>query len=126
MAGSKRWFNYDDDFGVTYAIERDESLTEAVNDTAATTPSGGADVLPRSVEPRVANYNSADGRFRRTVTILTPGRVPDTPLAISLTQAAEAVTMQLTSIIGEKRRVVTSTDTLQTDGDVEGTPPTLG
>lgn len=124
MAGSNRFFLYIDDLGRDWAINRDESSTELVNGAAATVvPSTAASILigKGSIEPRYLNYNSANGLLRRKVVFLsnTPEALASAPVVISVPTEAGALSLQLTSYVGERQRFVPQTDTRQTDGDSE-------
>lgn len=63
MAGSNKWFVYTTDDGVDFAIQLDESNTEAVNGaTQDYVPAVAIKyALPKNVRPRRATYASADG-----------------------------------------------------------------
>lgn len=63
MAGSNKWFVYTTDDGTDFAINLDESNTEAVNGaTQDYVPAVSIKYnLPRNVKPRAAYYASADG-----------------------------------------------------------------
>lgn len=62
MAGSRAWFNYVSDNGITYAIELDENLglLEGAGFTAYT---GGTlrTLLPQGMKPRYVNAVQVDG-----------------------------------------------------------------
>lgn len=70
MAGSNKWFVYTTDDGQDFAVQLDESNTEAVNgSTQDYVPAVAIKyALPRNVRPRRAVYQSADGR--RTITCI--------------------------------------------------------
>lgn len=63
MAGSKKWFVYTTDQGDDFALQADESNTEAVNgstqDYVATLDIRYA--LPSNIKPRAAVYSNAAG-----------------------------------------------------------------
>ena len=68
--GSKRWFKYVTDAGVTYGKELDESNTELINPTAAI---GQIDVgtvgLPNYIKPRRVFLSAADGSTKSVVVL---------------------------------------------------------
>lgn len=125
MTGSKRWFNYTSDAGVSYAINNDESKGEA---TAA--PGGvllgplvtGAVTVPRGIRPRYVNAFSTVNPLRRarlkvgTLAVfnaITSGTV--------ITEAAgdgsTADTWRVTSKRGEQAVLPFTGDTGLLDGD---------
>lgn len=123
MVGSRRFFLYITDGGEEFAIERDESLTEAINSTEdiAPVPAGtpGKDVL---LEPRRMRYNSQNGQQSVDITLLnnTEAAYNAVPATVQVNRSGSNVVYYLTSYIGERRRFVPGIDTLQTDTDEEG------
>ena len=123
MVGSRRFFLYITDGGEEYAIERDESLTEAINPTEDIVPvpagTPGKDVL---LEPRRMRYNSQNGQQSVDITLLnnTEGAYNQVPATVTVNRSGTNVVYYLTSYIGERRRFVPGIDTLQTDTDEEG------
>lgn len=74
MAGSRKWFVYETNAGETFALNVDESNSEAVNGTAgdygaATTIQNA---LPRNITPRAAVYVSPDGNRSIRCYVLDP------------------------------------------------------
>lgn len=122
MAGSIKWFIYEDDAGETSAIKLDESNTEAVNgsnsDFLVTTPITVG--VPRNIKPREVFYsNSTRTRTIRCVPLnstvyagILAGDVPQ--IADPLTTA---VTLTLIRANGERRTLPFGNDTGQDDGD---------
>lgn len=123
MAGSRRWFTYTDETNQAWAIERDETLTEAVNGEA-TLPEPGSDTLPRAIQPRYLRYNSATGTRSKSVVLLdnTAAALLAAPPIISVNDGDGLISLYLTSYQGERRRITTSTDTGLDDGDTEVSP----
>jgi len=125
----RRWFGYIDDYGELYAVELDETNTEAVNATADESPAQvPSNTLPRTITPRTVRYNDSAGLFSRSVVLLgnTPASLNGVPLTVTFDTKGGPIEMQLTSYIGERQRIVTATDTRQLDGDEEVygvTPP---
>lgn len=74
MAGSLKWFVYQTDNGTDFAIELDESNTEAINagnnDYVANT--GIIFAVPKNVTPRYAFYANTPGTRVIKVVALTP------------------------------------------------------
>lgn len=62
MAGSIKWFLYTTDEGTQFAIELDESNTEAINGDGGDYVDGSAITfaVPKNVTPRTAFYENAD------------------------------------------------------------------
>jgi hypothetical protein len=122
MAGSKKWFVYTDDAGTDYAINLDESNTEAVNSTGLTYPTTGGptDSLPRNIKPREIFYSNAT----RTRTIRCVA-LTQTIYAGAIAGGVATITdpiagtgnLALSRANGERRRVPTPLDTGLDDGD---------
>lgn len=75
MSGSIRWFAYQDDSDVSYAIRADESNTELVNLAPETSASvAGLIPLPKGVTPRSVTLEDSSGDISRTCYVLTPQR----------------------------------------------------
>lgn len=64
MAGSIKWFVYTTDDGTDFAVEQDESNTEAVNGATQDYVAGTAFkyAVPKNLRLRTAYYQSADGK----------------------------------------------------------------
>lgn len=120
MAGSRKWFVYETDSSDTFAIERDESNTEAVNDgdNDYTGASTATYAIPRNVKPRVGVYENADGSIRRNIVVLTQANFgsleTDKP---SITDAVSSQTLNLRGKVGERIRLPFAADTALNDGD---------
>lgn len=118
----RRWFQYVDDYGDPHAVELDEQNTELVNSTAdEAAASVPGNTLPRTITPRTVRFNSPDGLYSRSVVLLgnTAESLAAVPTSLQFVTREGAVTMLLTSYIGERQRIVTALDTRQTDGDTE-------
>lgn len=123
MAGSRKDFLYTDDTGTTFAINLDESNTEAVNGTAGqlTVANGVQDYVPRNVKVREVFYgNAARTRTIRCValtpaiygSLLTP---PFPPIPDPIDSGGPVLTLSRAN--GERRRVPRAVDTGLIDGD---------
>lgn len=123
MAGSRKDFIYTDDTGSEFAINLDESNTEAINGTAGqvTVANTPQDYVPRNVKVREVFYtNAARTRTIRCVpltqaiylALLTP---PFPPLPDPIDAAGPVLTLGRAN--GERRRVPKAADTGLTDGD---------
>lgn len=120
MAGSNKWFVYTTDTGADYALQLDESNTEAVNGGTQDFLNDSTLVyaLPRNVKPRYALYENAAGTRQIKCIALTtaiyngiPATVPTIPDPIS------GGTLTLKRIRPEIIKLPFGTDTGQTDGD---------
>lgn len=125
MTGSRKWFVYTADNGVDYAIELDESNTEAVNGgtqdyTSATTSIIHA--VPRNITPRKLFYSDPQGLRVIECVALTPTiyngayanvRTISDPYDTSQTPA----TLNLIRQRAEKIRLPRPDDTNLQDGD---------
>lgn len=123
MAGSRKWFVYTDDAEEEYAINLDESNTEAVNGTTGEYPDtdGPTASVPTNIQVREIFYaNPTRTRTIRCVA-LTPGiytGVVDGTNTQTITDPiAGTGTLGLIRANGERRRIPTPVDTGQTDGD---------
>ena len=121
MAGSRKWFVYTDDIGTDFAIQLDESNTEAVNGSTQDFVDGLAlaNAVPRNVKPRVLFYsNVARTRTIRCVALTQTiyngalsGGVP------TITDPIDGGTLTLIRGQGEIRRFPFPFDTGLQDGD---------
>lgn len=120
MAGSRKWFVYTDDIGTEYAINLDESNTEAVNGTALDFVSGTTNALPRNVKPREIFYsNAARTRTIRCVALtqtIYAGAIAGGVATIT-DPIAGTGTLGISRANGERRRLPVPLDTGLTDGD---------
>jgi hypothetical protein len=119
MAGSLRKFDYTSDDGNDYQILRDESNTETVNGTnvAATAQYS----LPDGYTPRYAlMYQVSNPQIKRKVAVLDPAvfgaLLGGTDYSLAVVGATPA-NFRISSLIGERREQLVSSDTGQTDGD---------
>jgi hypothetical protein len=122
MAGSIKWFVYEDDSGVQFAIKLDESNTEAVNGNSgdylpnSTIPAG----VPRNVRVREVFYS--DPTRTRTIRCVPlnlsnyqnvlGGDIPTIPDPIT-----PGFTLTLVRANGEKRTIPFAQDTGIIDED---------
>lgn len=128
MAGSLKYFIYDDDFGGEWAMERDESNLEAVIvDSAAVdvTPANVSTrqyLIPKNIKPRIASYKSTTTPAVRRVTIPTLALYQDlvnSVVANVLRQFTDGgETYVLSGVTPERiKPVVVAEDTGLDDGD---------
>lgn len=121
MAGSRKWLVYTTDGGTDFAIQLDESNTEAVNGSTQDYVDGLniVNALPRNIKPREIIYaNAARTREIRCVA-LTPavyagaitGGVP------TITDPIDGGNLVLIRANGERLSVPFAQDTGLTDGD---------
>lgn len=120
MAGSIKWFRYTDDFGSIYALEADESNTEAINGANDYTGTPIlTDALPRNVQPRFAVYSNSEGTRNIKVPVLNPTAynqlVLTTPTITDPIAGTGNLTLQ--RLRPEKRRLPIPNDTGLDDGD---------
>jgi len=119
MAGSRKWFVYTTDLGTDFAIEKDESNTEAVNggtqDMPDTPPVDYA--IPVNLKPRYARFTSADGTVSRSVVCLTETIFEGLGPGSTFTDATSGKVVILTLKVGERVRIPKGVDTGLTDGD---------
>ena len=121
MAGSRRWFGYETDFGVTFNVELDESNAESNNlgfgsiDTnapaikvTAKRPVQMRKVYAQQVAAPNAKRQFYVGSVTALAAIVTSG---------SLTVGGEAYTV--TGYAGESVTIVPDRDTGLTDGDID-------
>lgn len=122
MAGSRKWFIYTLDGGLgDFAIELDESNTEAVNAGSQDFLNNSTVILamPRNVTPRKAVYQSADGSRTINCVALTPTIYSAIPTTItSITDPLNSgATLFLKRVVPERVRLPFGTDTGLNDGD---------
>lgn len=125
MAGSRKWFVYTDDKGSNFAIQLDESNTEAVNGGTQDFVAGLAltDALPRNIKPRKIFYSN----LLRTRTISAIALTPTIYQAVlngSANSIADpiaggAATLGLSRASGERRTLPIPNDTGLDDGDAD-------
>ena len=120
MAGSRKYFIYTDDVGTDYAINLDESNTEAVNGSSLGFASGTTNMLPRNVKPREIFYsNAARTRTIRCVALtqtIYAGAIAGGVATIT-DPIAGTGNLGLTRANGERRTLPIPLDTGLTDGD---------
>lgn len=124
MAGSRKWFVYSSDLGTDYAIQLDESNTEAVmggadGDYTNTTNVNAA--VPRNIVPRAVYYGNALRTRVIKCTVLTAARYADIvngTEAQTITDPIDtADTLTLIRAQGEQITIPFPFDTGLTDGD---------
>lgn len=122
MAGSRKWFVYEDDLNQVFAINLDESNTEAVNSTSGDFEGGNLpNAVPRNIKPREVFYtNPARTRTIKCICLtqtiyngVVQGGVPTIPDPITPSGPA----LGLIRANGERRRLPIPLDTGLTDGD---------
>ena len=130
MAGSLKFFLYDDDQGGTWAMNRDESNIENVVVDDATVDITLTNVvdrryqIPRNLRPRYAVFREVGGLATRKVTIPTPAiynaLVTGDTLVALRSFSEGGIQFQLQSVVPERiTPVVVDIDTGITDGDVD-------
>lgn len=126
MAGSRKWFRYQTDAGATYAINLDESNTEAVmlgavddfdyNDTSVVN-----DAVPRNIKPRKVFYANAARTRTIGCTVPTQAQYADIvsgTAAPTITDPVEGTgDLVLIRAQGESISIPFAADTGLTDGD---------
>jgi len=123
MAGSRKWFVYTDDLGTAFAINLDESNTEAVNGTNSDLISGASvsNAVPRNIKPRAVYYTNNDRTRTIRCVCLTPtiyaGVVAGGVATIPDPIAGGSATLGLIRSEGERRTLPIPLDTGLTDGD---------
>lgn len=117
MVGSKRWFRYVSDGLGNFAINLDESNTEATNTGGATSASPPAAGLPRNIEPRYGLFRSLDTFTQRKVVYLDPESFNLAGPGDTFTPQGTTTAVFLSYKRGEAQRVARTDDTGLTDGD---------
>jgi hypothetical protein len=131
MSGSLVWINYTDDAGNGYAIQQDESNSEAIGNslvTVAELTAGPIVGIPRNIEPRSVIYSNASRTITRKIVVgdntATLATLPVTlevtagpGSAATGTPATSAVTLQRQAFRPERQRLVQGVDTGLNDGD---------
>lgn len=126
MTGSRRWFEYQDDAGLGYAVQLDESVAEVT--ALGFGPVSAATVAARRfakvsgqvpVKLRyllVARVNEDEDTVRRKVYVGSP-TAGAWVSANSITLDGEVYS--IVGRVGEYRFSLPATDTAQTDGDID-------
>jgi hypothetical protein len=122
MAGSRKWFVYTTDAGDDYAIQLDESNTEAVNGAAQDFVDGLGSLaaVPRNIKPREIFYSNQSGtRVIRCVALTNTIYTGAIGGGVTTITDPIAGTGNLTLIRanGEKFRIPYAIDTGLDDGD---------
>lgn len=121
MAGSRKWFTYTDDIGTDFAINLDESNTEAVNGANNPYPDGGTiEGLPRNIKPREIFYSNA-ARTRTIRVVALTQTIYNGAISGGVPTITDPVAgtgnLAISRSNGEKRRIPTPLDTGLIDGD---------
>lgn len=120
MAGSRKWFVYTTDKGDSFALQLDESNTEALNaGTQDFLDTATADyALPRNIKPRVLSYANVDGTRVIKAVALTPTIYNGASTAQrTITDPIGGGTLTLIRLTPEKIRIPFGIDTGLNDGD---------
>lgn len=124
MAGSRKWFVYTDDLGTDFALNLDESNTEAINGSTQDLISGASvpNALPRNVKPREIFYTNSDRTRTIRCVALTPtiyAGVLNGTNGSTITDpiAGGTTTLGLIRANGERRTLPVPLDTGLNDGD---------
>lgn len=121
MAGSIKWFRYETDNGSEFAIELDESNTEAINGTEQDFVDATTLIfaLPKNIIPRYAFYESADKN--RVIRCVALTRAIYNSLVTNVRNIPDPIdpdeTLTLVRIRPEVIRLPYPQDTGLTDGD---------
>jgi hypothetical protein len=120
MSGSRKWFVYTSDLGVDYAIQLDESNTEAVNAGTQDFPNNGTiqAALPRNIKARYLRFRSPDGATVRKCVALTAAIFGNIGPGSTIPNPNGAGDLILTAKVGEKITVPIGPDTGLNDGDI--------
>lgn len=122
MTGSRRWFGYEGDDGTDYAVELDESVAESVALGFSSVAAGAIVIYASGSRPVAMRYVNV---FRVIDDVTQRGRYQvGTRAAMDSIAAAGSVTVdgslwQVTSAIGERRKIVPGTDSALLDGDLD-------
>lgn len=123
MAGSRKWFVYTTDSGDDFAIQLDESNTEAVMGTVGdyTDTSTVTESIPRNIRARTVTYANATRTREITCTVLDSttytGIVDGTNSQTITDPIAGTGNLVLIRARGESRTIPFAIDTGITDGD---------
>ena len=124
MAGSRKWFVYASDLGEDYAIQLDESNTEAVmggTDGDYTDTSGIQAALPRNIRPRAVFYGNANRTRVIKCTVFSAARYQDIVGGDEAQTITDPITtsetLTLIRAVGESITIPFPFDTGLTDGD---------
>lgn len=119
MAGSRKWFVYTSDLGQDYAINLDESNTEAVNAGTQDFPNNGTiqAALPSNIKARYLRFRSTDGRTVRKCVALTPTIFGSVGPGSTIANPNGGGDLILSAKVGEKITVPIGPDTGLDDGD---------
>lgn len=121
MAGSRKWFVYTTDRGDNFALQLDESNTEAVNaGTQDLLDNATADyALPRNIKPRYIVYSNLARTRKIKAIALTPTIYAAAPTAQrTITDPLDPPNLlTLADVQPETIRIPFGIDTGLTDGD---------
>lgn len=126
MAGSIKTFVYKTDNGRDCCINMDESNGEAVGnidfDLPVINPALYLPGIPAGIKPRIARYQSDDGRVSKAIIVCLDSLLVLLPAIINVffPTSATAVTpveIRLKSIQNERAKAYTGVDTGLNDGD---------
>ena len=124
MAGSRKWFVYSSDLTQDYAIQLDESNTEAVMggaDGDYTNTSTVQAAVPRNITPRAVYYGNATRTRTIKCVVLTAARYADIVAGTEAQSISDPIdtnqTLTLIRAQGETITVPFPFDTGLTDGD---------
>ena len=130
MSGSRRWFQYESDTTLAYAVELDESNAELTGFGFAPLVAGPAGPVANGRVLKVTGNRPLSMRYVNAVaqdadsrTVRRRFYVGTNAAAIwqgnTTTFTADGLNFSVSSFIGENRVVVPQTDTARIDGDVD-------
>jgi hypothetical protein len=121
--GSRRWFGYESDSGVNFAVELDESTYESANLGFPAVAAGAIAMRATGTIPlQMRRVNCSrivnDETLRASFYVGTRAAL-DTIISTLNTITVGGDAWQVQSAVGEVYKVIPATDTAQLDGDID-------